>query len=84
MLILYSGSKLVIKGQNLDSAHKTIIQYTPKTSQILPLQQVSELWFHFCVKFFRFCIQMIYLNLIKLREEINIKNSQLHFCLFSA
>ncbi|XP_074529741.1 macrophage-stimulating protein receptor-like [Halichoeres trimaculatus] len=37
-----SGSKLVIKGQNLDSAHKTVIQYAPKTPHVQPLQQVCS------------------------------------------
>lgn len=36
-----SGSKLVIEGQNLDSAHKTVIQYTPKSSHE-PLQRVCS------------------------------------------
>ncbi|XP_061147015.1 macrophage-stimulating protein receptor [Syngnathus typhle] len=31
-----SGSKLVITGQNLDSAHKTVLQYTSKNSPLEP------------------------------------------------
>lgn len=37
----YSGSKLVIEGENLDSAHKTVVQYTPKDPHMQFLQQVS-------------------------------------------
>ncbi|XP_040891054.1 macrophage-stimulating protein receptor-like isoform X2 [Toxotes jaculatrix] len=37
-----SGSKLVIEGQNLDSAHKTVVQYTPKNPLMPSLQQVCN------------------------------------------
>uniref|UniRef100_UPI0037E927ED macrophage-stimulating protein receptor-like n=1 Tax=Semicossyphus pulcher TaxID=241346 RepID=UPI0037E927ED len=37
-----SGSKLVIEGHNLDSAHKTVVQYTSKTPHMQPLQQVCS------------------------------------------
>ncbi|XP_071350437.1 macrophage-stimulating protein receptor isoform X2 [Trachinotus anak] len=36
------GSKLVITGQNLDSAHRTMVQYASKNSHMLPLQQVCN------------------------------------------
>ncbi|XP_068172194.1 macrophage-stimulating protein receptor [Antennarius striatus] len=35
---LQSGSKVVIEGQNLDSAHKSVIQYTSKNPSLRPLQ----------------------------------------------
>ncbi|XP_072238104.1 macrophage-stimulating protein receptor-like [Leuresthes tenuis] len=34
------GSRLVIEGQNLDSVHKTVVQYTPDNPITHPLQQV--------------------------------------------
>ncbi|XP_018542200.1 macrophage-stimulating protein receptor isoform X1 [Lates calcarifer] len=37
-----SGSKLVIEGQNLDSAHKTVLQYTSKNPLMPSLQQVCN------------------------------------------
>ncbi|XP_039971985.1 macrophage-stimulating protein receptor-like isoform X2 [Xiphias gladius] len=36
------GSKLVIQGQNLDSAHKTVVQYTSKNPHMRSLQQVCN------------------------------------------
>ncbi|XP_035487698.1 macrophage-stimulating protein receptor isoform X2 [Scophthalmus maximus] len=39
---LQSGSKLVIEGENLDSAHKTVVQYTPKDPHMQFLQQVCK------------------------------------------
>lgn len=35
-----SGSKLVIEGQNLDSAHKTVVQYTSKNLNLQSLERV--------------------------------------------
>lgn len=37
----YSGSKLVIQGQHLDSAHTTVVQYISKNPNLQPLEQVS-------------------------------------------
>ncbi|XP_035517889.1 macrophage-stimulating protein receptor-like isoform X1 [Morone saxatilis] len=37
---IQSGSKLVIEGQNLDSAHKTVIKYTSKNQNLQPFQQI--------------------------------------------
>ncbi|XP_069000968.1 macrophage-stimulating protein receptor-like [Embiotoca jacksoni] len=37
-----SGSKLVIEGQNLDSAHKPVVQYTPNNPLMESLQQVCS------------------------------------------
>ncbi|XP_063767768.1 macrophage-stimulating protein receptor-like isoform X2 [Eleginops maclovinus] len=37
-----SGSKLVIQGQNLDSAHTTVVQYISKNPNLLPLEQVCN------------------------------------------
>lgn len=37
-----NGSKLVIEGQNLDSAHKTVVQYIPKDKNLQSHQQVCE------------------------------------------
>ncbi|XP_070694579.1 macrophage-stimulating protein receptor-like [Pempheris klunzingeri] len=39
---LESGSKLVIEGQNLDSAHKIVVQYTSKNPSLQSLQQVCK------------------------------------------
>ncbi|KAI3369994.1 hypothetical protein L3Q82_024796 [Scortum barcoo] len=36
------GSKLVIEGQNLDSVHKTVVQYTPKNPELQSVQQVCS------------------------------------------
>ncbi|XP_034440841.1 macrophage-stimulating protein receptor-like isoform X1 [Hippoglossus hippoglossus] len=36
------GSKLVIEGQNLDSAQRTVVQYIPKNPSIQSLQQVCQ------------------------------------------
>lgn len=36
------GSKLLIVGQNLDSAYKTVVQYTPKNTDLETLQQVCN------------------------------------------
>ncbi|CAJ1050607.1 macrophage-stimulating protein receptor-like [Xyrichtys novacula] len=36
------GSKMVVQGQNLDSAHKTVIQYTSKSSHVQPYQRVCS------------------------------------------
>lgn len=38
----YSGSKLVIEGHNLDSAHRTVVQYTPQNRDMQPIQEVSS------------------------------------------
>ncbi|XP_042363182.1 macrophage-stimulating protein receptor-like isoform X2 [Plectropomus leopardus] len=37
-----SGSKLVIVGQNLDSAHKTVLQYTSKNPSLQSLERVCS------------------------------------------
>ncbi|XP_070815962.1 macrophage-stimulating protein receptor-like isoform X1 [Chaetodon trifascialis] len=37
-----SGSKLVIEGQNLDSAHTTVVHYISKNSNLQPLEQVCN------------------------------------------
>ncbi|XP_044072501.1 macrophage-stimulating protein receptor-like [Siniperca chuatsi] len=37
-----SGSKLMIEGQNLDSAHKTVVEYTPKNRHLQSRQQVCK------------------------------------------
>ncbi|KAI9515085.1 hypothetical protein NQZ68_027951 [Dissostichus eleginoides] len=37
-----SGSKLVIQGQNLDSAHTTVVQYISKNPNLQPLEQVCN------------------------------------------
>uniref|UniRef100_A0A3P8UKG0 Macrophage-stimulating protein receptor n=1 Tax=Cynoglossus semilaevis TaxID=244447 RepID=A0A3P8UKG0_CYNSE len=39
-----SGSKLVIQGQNLDSAHKVVVQYTPRN----PLNTLTQSFGHEC------------------------------------
>ncbi|KAA8593364.1 macrophage-stimulating protein receptor [Etheostoma spectabile] len=39
---LQSGSKLVIEGQNLDSAHKTVVQYTSKNPNMQSLELVCS------------------------------------------
>ncbi|XP_008284398.1 macrophage-stimulating protein receptor-like isoform X2 [Stegastes partitus] len=36
------GSKLLIEGQNLDSAYKTVVQYTPKNPVVETLQRVCD------------------------------------------
>uniref|UniRef100_A0A3P8SVI1 Macrophage-stimulating protein receptor n=1 Tax=Amphiprion percula TaxID=161767 RepID=A0A3P8SVI1_AMPPE len=36
------GSKLLIQGQNFDSAYKTVVQYTPKNPVVETLQQVCN------------------------------------------
>uniref|UniRef100_A0A665TEY2 receptor protein-tyrosine kinase n=1 Tax=Echeneis naucrates TaxID=173247 RepID=A0A665TEY2_ECHNA len=36
------GSKLMIQGQNLDSAHRIVVQYTPKTAGMQSLRQVCN------------------------------------------
>ncbi|XP_041836217.1 macrophage-stimulating protein receptor-like [Melanotaenia boesemani] len=36
------GSMLVIEGHNLDSAHKTVVQFTLKDSRMPPLQQICD------------------------------------------
>lgn len=38
----HSGSRLVIEGRNLDSAHKTVVQYTLKDFHMPPLQQTCN------------------------------------------
>lgn len=40
LVLLCRGSKLVLVGENLDSAHKTVIQYISKIQNLLSLQQV--------------------------------------------
>ncbi|KAG7244429.1 hypothetical protein INR49_031171 [Caranx melampygus] len=37
-----SGSKLVIEGYNLDSAHRTVVEYTPQNRAIQSIQQVCN------------------------------------------
>lgn len=37
-----NGSRLIIQGQNLDSAHKTVLQYIPRSPHRQPLQQVCS------------------------------------------